>query len=135
MATYKQEKIAQTERVHTESERSKADQQDRLMKSQIGITVADNEKAARIKKGEGEEAYLKAIALGQEAQANVLGKEKAFELTYIKEVLQAATENPDLIKYPNTLVMGQGGGFEGAAAILGASNLNMGMGMKNNATK
>jgi hypothetical protein len=29
--------------------------------------------------------------------------------------------------------MGNGGGFEGAAAILGASNLNMGMGLKKTA--
>ncbi len=134
MATYKQEKIAQTERVHTESERAKADEQARLMKSQIGITVADNNAKARKKEGDGEKKYLEAVALGQKAQANVLGPQKAFELAYIKEVLAAAITNPDLIKYPNILVMGNGGGFEGAAAILGASNLNMGMKTQNKAT-
>lgn len=128
VSTYKQEQLAQTERVQTEKKRAEADQQSVLMKSEIGITVADNNKKARTKAGEGEKAYLSLVAQGQEKQANVLGKEKAFELAYIKEVLSAATENPDLIKYPNILVMGQGGGgFEGAAAILGASNLNMGM--------
>ena len=130
MATYKQEKIAQGERVNTEKERARADEQARLMKSQIGITVADNNASAREKEGDGEKLYLELVAKGQEAQANVLGKDKAFELAYIKEVLAAATANPDLIKYPNILVMGQGGGFEGAAAILGASNLNMGMAQK-----
>ncbi|MCF8019868.1 MAG: hypothetical protein K9L62_10755 [Vallitaleaceae bacterium] len=127
MATYKQEKTTQTERVETEKERARADQQANLMKSEIGIQVADNNKMARTKEGEGEKAYLSLVAKGQEQQANVLGKDKAFELAYIKEVLTAATKNPELIKYPNILVMGQGGGFEGAAAILGASNLNMGM--------
>jgi len=127
MATYKQEKIAQTERVHTESERAKADQQARLMKSEIGITVADNEKAARIKQGEAEKAYLTDVAIGQEAQANVLGKEKAFELAYVKEVLAAAANNPDMIKVPTTLVMGEGSSLEGAAAILGANNITMGL--------
>jgi hypothetical protein len=126
MATYRTEKAAQIERVQTEKERSRADQQTRLMKSEIGITVANNNKLARTKEGEGEKAYLMAVARGQLAQANVLGKGRAFELAYIKEVLSAATNNPDIIKYPNILVMGQGG-FEGAAAILGASNLNMGL--------
>lgn len=127
MATYRTEKTAQVERVETEKERARADQQARLMKSEIGITVANNNKMARTKEGEGEKAYLVAVAKGQLAQANVLGREKAFELAYIKEVLTAATNNPGIIKYPNILVMGQGGGFEGAAAILGASNLNMGL--------
>ena len=126
MATYRTEKTAQVERVQTEKERARADEQARLMKSEIGITVADNNKRSRTKEGEGEKAYLMNVAKGQLAQANVLGQERAFELAYIKEVLEAATNNPDLIKYPNILVMGQGG-FEGAAAILGASNLNMGL--------
>ena len=128
MATYKQEKIAQVERVETEKERARADQQATLMESEIGIKVADNNATAREKEGLGEEKYLKSVAAGQKAQATVLGQEKAFELAYIKEVLAAAKDNPELIKYPNILVMGNGGGFEGAAAILGASNLNMGMG-------
>ena len=127
MATYKQEKIAQGERVETEKERARADEQARLMKSQIGITVADNNAAARKKQGLGEKAYMEYVAKGQLAQANVLGKDKAFELAYVKEVLAAAVENPDMIKFPTTFVMGQGGGFEGAAAILGASNLSMGL--------
>jgi len=126
MATYKQEKIAQVERVETEKERARADQQERLMKSEIGITVADNEALAREKIGKGEEKYLKAVARGQLAQANVLGKDKAFELAYVKEVLSAAVKNPDLVKMPNILVASQGG-LEGSAAILGASTLTMGL--------
>ena len=125
MATYKQEKIAQVERVETEKERARADQQKRLMKSEIGITVADNEALAREKIGKGEEKYLKAVARGQLAQANVLGKDKAFELAYVKEVLNAAIANPDLVKMPNILVASEG--LEGAAAILGASSLTMGL--------
>jgi len=128
MATYKQEKTAQTERVETEKERARADEQGRLMKSQIGITVANNNADARAKEGRGEEKYMKSIAKGQLAQANVLGKDRAFELAYIKEVLAAASAHPEMIKFPHTFVMGDnGGGLTGAAAILGASNLSMGM--------
>jgi hypothetical protein len=126
MKTYQQEKKSQVERVQTEKERARANKQADLMESEIGIKVAENNAEARRKEGIGEKKYLEAVAQGQKAQALVLGQQKAFELAYIKEVLAAATKNPDLIKYPNILVMG-GGGFEGAAAILGASNLNMGM--------
>jgi hypothetical protein len=127
IATYKQEKQAQVERVETEKERARADQQGELMKSEIGIKVADNNAEAREKAGLGEEKYLKAVARGQMAQANVLGKEKAFELAYVEKVLEAAAKNPQIIKVPTTLVMGEGSSLEGAAAILGANNLTMGL--------
>ena len=62
------------------------------------------------------------------AQANVLGQDRAYQLAALKEVLAAATQTPEIIKFPNILVQGSdgGGSLEGAAAILGASNLNMG---------
>jgi hypothetical protein len=82
---------------------------------------------ARTKEGEGEKAYLTLVAQGQEKQANVLGKEKAFELAYIEKVLEAAKNNPKIIKVPQILVMGSGSGLEGAAAILGANNLTLGL--------
>jgi len=129
MSTYKQEKLAQTERVQAESEKARADQQANLMKSEIGIKVADNNADARQKEGSGEEKYLKHVASGQLAQANVLGKNRAFELAYVKELLAAAIQNPNIIKFPNTLVVGGGdnGGLAGAAAILGSSNLSFGL--------
>jgi len=125
--TYEQEREAQYARVQTEKERARADQQSTLMKSEIGIKVADNNKLARTKEGEGEKAYLSLVADGQEAQANVLGKEKAFELAYVEKVLEAAKAQPGIIKIPRILVMGSGAGLEGAAAILGANNLTMGL--------
>jgi len=130
ISTYKQEKSAQIERVNTEKERARADQQASLMKSEIGIKVADNNATAREKEGAGEEKFMKAVARGQEAQAQVLGKEKAFELAYVKEVLAAASKNPQMIKVPTTLVMGEGSSLEGAAAILGANNVTMGLNPK-----
>ena len=54
-----------------------------------------------------------------------MGKGKAAEIAILKLMLDTAAQNPDIIKYPNILVMGQGGGFEGAAAILGANNFSM----------
>jgi len=127
VATYRQEKLAQFERVESEKERARADQQGDLMRSEIGIKVAENNATAKEKEGLGQRKYLEAVAKGQEAQANVLGKEKAFELAYVKEVLAAAKENPEMIKVPQTFVMGSGSSLEGAAAILGANNLTMGL--------
>jgi len=127
VATYRQEKLAQFERVESEKERARADQQGELMKSEIGIKVAENNATAKEKEGLGQKKYLEAVAKGQEAQANVLGKDKAFELAYVKEVLAAASANPEMIKVPTTFVMGQGSSLEGAAAILGANNLTMGL--------
>jgi hypothetical protein len=128
MATYKQEKRAQGERVETEKEKARADQQGELMKSEIGIKVADNNAMAREKQGLGEKKYMEAVAKGQEAQANVLGKDKTFELAYVKSILEAVEKNPDIVKYPGTLVMGSDSGLTGAAALIGPNSVGMGMG-------
>jgi len=125
--TYEQEKLAQISRVQTEKERARADQQGVLMESEIGIQVANNKASAREKLGIGEQKYLEAVAQGQRAQAQVLGEQKAFELAYLEKILDAAKVNSDMIKIPNILVMGDQGGFSGPAAILGASNLNLGL--------
>ena len=127
MATYKQEKMAQTERVETEKERARADEQGRLMKSQIEITVAENMADARKKEGLGEKAFLEALAKGQKAQVAALGEAKTFELAYLKTLMEAVSKNPDMVKMPNILVVGQGGGLEGAAAIFGGSNIALGL--------
>jgi len=127
IATYQQEQRAQQERVQSEKEKARADQQASLMESEIGIKVAENNAEARTKEGLGEKAFLENIAKGQKAQALVLGEEYAYQLAALKEVLSAAKEKPEIIKYPEILVQGgNGSSLEGAAAILGRSNLNMG---------
>jgi len=128
METYQQEKLSQTERVETEKERARANKQKDLMESEIGIKVSENNALAREKQGVGEKKYMEALAQGQKAQANVLGEQKTFELAYIKAVLEAAASNPDIVKFPTTLVSGGGNNdITGAAAILGASNITMGL--------
>lgn len=116
---YEQEKLAQDERVKTEKSRATADQQKQLVTQEI------NNKRAALKKTEledlgiGEKLRLKEIAQGQEAQANVLGKENVMKITILKEVLATLANNPALltgIKLPTTVVFG--GGLEGPAAIL-----------------
>ncbi len=70
------------------------------------------------------------IAEGQKAQAAVLGKDKVMQLAILEKVLNATVANPNIVKIPSTLVTGTSGGREGAAAILGASNIGMGIGQR-----
>lgn len=125
--TFIREKAAQTERVTMEAEKARADQQPELMKSEIGKQIAVNRAQQRRDAGLGEEDYLKALARGQEAQKQALGMDKTFELARMKMILETIQNNPELIKVPEILVLGQGNGLEGAAAILGASNVSLGL--------
>jgi len=126
-STYKQEKSAQHERITTEKARAEADQQPELIRSEIAKTVANNMKIARKRDGEGDKLYLLELAKGEKARVAVLGEEKVYQLAVLKEVLAAAIKNPAIVKNPHILVSGNGGGWEGAAAILGDSTLTRGI--------
>ena len=130
--TFKREREAQNQRIETEKARAAADQQPGLVAAEIRVKVAEKDKLAAKLKGEGEKLKLIEIATGQKAQVAVLGQQKVMELAVLDKVLKAAVENPDIVKIPQILVAGTGGGLEGAAAILGASNLVRGIpaGMK-----
>ena len=126
-ATYAQEKLAQIARVEAERERARADQQPVLMQSEIGIEVAENKATQREKAGIGEKKFYTELAKGQAAQRDVLGADLTFQLAALKEVLGAAIANPAIVKFPSVFVQsGEGQQHTGAAAILGASNLNLG---------
>ncbi|MHC4185801.1 MAG: SPFH domain-containing protein [Planctomycetota bacterium] len=125
--TFRQEKEAQGQRIETEKARAQADQQPELIRAQIKDSAADFLKSAMQKEGEGEKLRLLEIAAGQKAQVEVLGEDRVMQLAMLKAILEAAKENPQIVKVPNVLVQGAAGGFEGAAAILGASNLTTGL--------
>jgi hypothetical protein len=121
--TFKREKQAQDQRIQTEKARSTADQQPELVAAEIRVKIAEKNKLAAKLKGEGEKLQLTEIAKGQRAQVYVLGEQRVMELAILDKILTAAVENSDIVKIPQILVSGPGGGLEGAAAILGASNL------------
>jgi hypothetical protein len=98
------------------------------VRAQIAVQVAELEKEQLRLKGEGEKLRLIEIAKGQKEQTNVLGEGRVYQLAVLDKVLQAAVANPNIVKIPNVLVQGEGGGFEGPAAILGASNLMQSIG-------
>jgi hypothetical protein len=129
-ATFIREKEAQDQRILTQKARATADQQPELVAAEIRVKIAEKDKLAAKLNGEGEKLKLTEIAKGQKEQAAVLGKEKVMQLAILEKVLKAAVENPDIVKIPNTLVTGTSGGLEGAAAILGASNIGVGIGQR-----
>lgn len=121
--TYTEEQKAQGERIKVERERATADQQSTLVKAEIAKAAAEHRKQQLQLEGEGEKLKLIEIAQGQEAQANVLGKDRVMQLQMLKEVLGVAVQNPDIIKVPTVQVSSAESSLEGAAAVLGASNL------------
>lgn len=121
--TFKREKDAQDQRIESQKARATADQQPELVAAEIRVKIADKNKLAAQLEGEGEKLKLLEIAKGQEAQVAVLGQERVVQLAMLEKVLKAAVENPDIVKIPQTLVNSSGSSLEGAAAILGASNI------------
>ncbi len=123
-ATYKKEQDAQRERIKVERERATADQQATLVAAEIQKKAAEFTKEQLRLLGEGEKLKLLEIAKGQEAQALVLGKRAALQLAALEKILEAAKQNDKIVKVPMVQVIGsEAGTFEGAAAILGSSNI------------
>lgn len=121
-AAYTRETAAQKQRIETEQARATANEQPRLVESQIAVQVANQREAERAALGRAERQYLEEIAKGQLAQANVLGQDRVAMLQALEKVLGSLERQPQLVGLmgklvPNTVVTG--GGLEGAAAILG----------------
>ncbi len=125
--TFKKEREAQDQRIKTQKARATANQQPELVAAEIRVQIAEKDKIAAKLQGEGEKLKLSAIAKGQRVQVAVLGQDRVMQLAILEKVLNAAVANPDIVKIPQTLVTGSTGGFEGAAAILGASNIAHGI--------
>lgn len=123
--TYTQEKAAQEERIKVEKDRATADQQHVLVKAEIGKQAANHFKIQLKREGEGQKLKLMEIAKGQQAQVNVLGKERTMQLQMLEKSLAAAVKNPAIVKVPvvNVISGSDGGDLNGAAAILGSSNI------------
>ena len=105
------------------------------MAAEIRVKIAEKDKQAAKLDGEGQKLKLIEIATGQKAQSNVLGQERVMQLAVLEKVLNVAVADPEIVKIPQTLVTGSTGGFEGAAAILGASNIASGIPQKNEVQK
>lgn len=121
--TYQKEREAQKERIAVERERATADQQNTLVRAEIQKQAAGHRMEQLRLEGEGQKLKLMEIAKGQKSLADVLGKDHAMQLQALEKALEAARANPDLVKVPVVMVSGSDSGYEGAAAVLGASNI------------
>lgn len=121
--TYERERVAQEKRIAVEKSRAMADQQSELVRAQIAVQVAKHQRERLRLQGEGEKLRLIEIAAGQKTQTEILGKDRVYQLAVFDKVLEAAIQNPNIVKIPQVYVQGESRGFEGPAAILGASNL------------
>jgi hypothetical protein len=129
--TLQREQEAQIERIAKENAQATAAQQPELVKAQIEVEVAEQYKQKQLLRGEADRNYLEQVALGQEAQANVLGKELVAKLKMMELILA----NPEALEHlgktvPNIVVMTGGdsgvggiGSLEGFAAILSGSGV------------
>jgi len=134
---YTEERIAQTERIEAEQAKSTADQQSKLVESQIEVKRSEQFKIARANEGMGERDKLNYIAEGQKAQAQVLGETRVVELRkfelMVDRLLSIVQAHPDILTtalsnahkfVPERVVTvgdtgGAGGSLPGAMSILG----------------
>lgn len=124
-AAFREERLAQLERVKAEQARATAEQQPQLVAAQIAVQVAEQKEIERATLGRAEEAFLTAVANGQRAQAQVLGEDKVVLLRGLEMVLDTLADHPELltgIQLPQTFVSG-GGGLEGFGALLRGGTL------------
>lgn len=138
--TLKKEQQAQMERIAKENAQATAEQQPELVRAQIEVEVAEQYKQKQLLRGQADRDYLEQVAKGQNAQANVLGKDLVAKLKMMELIL----DNPEALAQmgkvmPDIMVVNGGGdgissgigSLEGFAAIMsGGSALNINSGQK-----
>jgi len=125
-----QERAAQEKRVDSEKAKATADQQSKLVESEINVQRSvQNAQAAR-NEGQGERDKLSLISEGQQKQVGVLGPESTVKLRQFElmletiskfvnahpEVLTAALSNSQ--KFVPNVQVGAGGGGDGVMGML-----------------
>jgi hypothetical protein len=98
---YTEERVAQTERIEAEQAKATADQQSKLVESQIEVKRSEQFKSARANEGMGERDKLNYIAEGQKSQAQVLGEERVVELRkfelLVDRLLTIVQQHPEIL--------------------------------------
>ncbi|MBI5525484.1 MAG: hypothetical protein HY897_04055 [Deltaproteobacteria bacterium] len=125
--TYRKKTEAQEQRILTEKTKGMADQQAELARSEVGITIRENNAQARKAEADGEATYISAIgkAEGEKVRAIGLAQGEAYQKqvealgnreTTLVNIVKALAEEKIKIA-PETLVIGGGsGGLDGLAA-------------------
>lgn len=110
--------------VKTNEIKATADQQKDLVKAKIQSERSDYQALAREKIGIGEEKYMKALARGQEAQKNVIGEDKTYQLQVIKLMTELCADKPQVCSnVPVIYSSGSGGADSQMLESFGALGL------------
>ena len=129
--SFKDERKAQRERIETERERATANEQSYLVKAQIEKQRKQQLADAAIEEGRGIKGKMLLTAEGQEAQAEVLGKDRVMQLQFLDRLLGYFDKHPEVLTemaknahkfVPQVQVnSGEGGSLDltSAAAVLG----------------
>ncbi len=150
-ATYEEQQRAEVARVEMERAKGTADMQSQLASSQVGITIKENQAAARVAEAQGEASAVKALgdaegartrsigvgeadalraqglarAAGFEAQRQALGEAATAAVNIVDAIARG-----DVKIMPDVLVNGGSGGpFEALAAALTGMVRNGGLSM------
>ncbi len=127
--TFKKQKDAQDQRVATEAATGKADMQKDLARSEVGITIADNNANAKSAEGRGLASFTKQTGVAQAEVIEAQGLAKAAGFRAQTEAIGAAgtmavnvatvLADKKMQIVPQILVMGgSGGSLEALAATL-----------------
>lgn len=117
--SFEEERKAQLQRQATEQARATAAQQESVVREQIAASNALLAEQRRQAEGRGERKYMEELAKGQEAVANVLGRESTVQFRIVEMILAAIREKPELvtgIRLPNVFTVTNGGGATDALA-------------------
>lgn len=128
--TYQQEKLSYDEQVKSNKVKALADQQSKLVEAQIEKERAIELKEMKRLEGEGERLYLEEVAKGQQAQVDVLGSEKTYNLKVMDKISKMLKDNPKLANTPVVYSVGGSNGVgvsDSAASILAIQELKKGI--------
>lgn len=132
IATLQKEQQAQLERIKKANAEATAEQQPELVRAEQAVKIANQYELERQARGRADRNYLEQVAAGQEAQANVLGKELVAKLKMMELIL----DNPEALAsigktVPNIVVMSGEGGVGGIGSLEGFAAVLSGGGVLN----
>ena len=128
--TLQKQQAAETARISTEQQRGLADQQAALARSSVGIDIAQNTAAARMREADGEATYLEKVGTAKGAEVRAVALAKADG--YMRQIEALGKEGTTLVNVVQALAASQqpfvpevsvssGGGDQGAMSAFFAS--------------
>ncbi len=103
--TLQKQQAAETARISTEQQRGLADQQAALARSSVGIDIAQNTAAARMREADGEATYLEKVGTAKGAEVRAVALAKADG--YMRQIEALGREGTTLVNVVQALASSQ----------------------------